>query len=243
MCVHPTLEPRRIIALVAIVVSCVAAPATPALAQANLVTVVATDHAFDAPASIRAGVTAIRLINRGKTDHHIVVLRLPAGVSLEEYERSVTRKGARKLPLAAYGGPETPVNANDVASVIVELRPGRYVLTCEYRFPDGTNHASRGMFVMLNVFPASRVALQVLPTADATVAMKDHSFALSTPLVAGPQVLRVDNRGAQEHQMVIGRLLPGRKTSDVLAWLRTGKGERPYVYSGGTTRQSPGRTS
>jgi len=78
--VHPTLEPRRIIALVAIVVSCVAAPVTPALAQANLVTVVATDHAFDAPASIRAGVTAIRLINRGKTDHHIVLLRLPAGV-------------------------------------------------------------------------------------------------------------------------------------------------------------------
>ena len=52
------------------------APApTPAAAVApNVITVVAGDYSFQAPDTIPAGLTTIRLVNEGKELHHLIVM-------------------------------------------------------------------------------------------------------------------------------------------------------------------------
>src|SRR5678809_578427 len=50
----------------------------------NIVTVTATDFSFDAPAEIPAGLTTFRLVNRGPSLHHIQLIKLEEGKTVED---------------------------------------------------------------------------------------------------------------------------------------------------------------
>jgi len=50
-------------------------------ARPNVVTIVAMDYAFKAPATVPAGLTTVRLVNQGKLLHHV---QLVTNVALED---------------------------------------------------------------------------------------------------------------------------------------------------------------
>jgi len=49
------------------------------------------------------------------------------------------------------------------------------------------------------------------PAADLSITLTDYDFQLPQPLAAGRHVVRVENAGAQAHEIAIAALLPGRR--------------------------------
>lgn len=226
------------------VASVVALPCTVGLSLAQsptvpLVTVIARDHAFQAPDTVRAGLTRFQMQDLGPARHQLVIFRLEDSVSLNEFYAAMRKGGASPSGIRSLGG------AQGAEEIWLALEPGRYVLGCLHRFDDGTSHLSRGMFRALTVIPhTARATKSGVPNVDATITMKDYGFKLTGKLRAGRRVLRFANAGPQEHHVMLQRLMPGRALADVERWQAGGRrGERPVSpVFWGTTRQSAGET-
>ena len=203
------------------------------------VTVTANDYAFVAPDTIPAGLTEIRLLNRGNEMHHVWMIRLDAGKSLKDL--FAVMKPEAPLPSWArdVGGPNTPGPGGEAAAIL-RLTPGRYAMICVIPSPDGKAHVMKGMAKEVTVVPS------VPPTANAnlqiasTMTLLDYSFQFSQPLAAGRQMIRVKNAAAQPHEVVFVKLQPGKKTMDVLAWMEKMQGPPPGTPIGGTTPMANG---
>jgi hypothetical protein len=204
------------------------------------VTVTANDYAFSAPDTIPAGMTEIRLLNRGAEMHHVWLIRLDAGKTLTDLF-GVMKPDA---PLPGWardvGGPNTPGPGGE-STAILRLTPGRYAMICVIPSPDGKAHVMKGMAKEVTVVPAPAPS-----TANAnlriasTMTLLDYTFQFSQPLTAGRQMIRVRNTAAQPHEVVIVRLQPGKKAADVLAWMEQMQGPPPGAPIGGTTPMAKG---
>src|SRR5207245_10288855 len=82
---------------------------------------------------------------------------------------------------------------------------------------DGVLHVMKGMLhpIVASASPAPNTAE---PAADLSITLTDYDFQLPQPLAAGRHVVRVENAGAQAHEIAIVALLPGKALRDFLAW-------------------------
>jgi hypothetical protein len=62
-------------------------------AKDNVVTVTATDYAFQAPDSIAAGRTTFHLVNKGPDFHHIWLIKLEQGKTLKDLVEATKTPG------------------------------------------------------------------------------------------------------------------------------------------------------
>src|ERR1051325_4953141 len=132
------------------------------------------------------------------------------------------------LPGRAGGrdaAPRAAVTGGDTAAATQVVEPGSYVLVCWIPSLDGTPHVMKGMLHPL-VVTASRAPVAPAPAADVTITLTDYDFLLSHPLTAGHHVVRVDNAGAQGHEVVIAALAPGKTLHDFIAWEQGGRRAR-----------------
>ena len=205
------------------------------------VTLVARDYAFEAPDTLVAGVTSIRMRDEGRDPHHWILFWLADSVSLAEFYASMRNGGPSPEGIRSMGG------AQDGRAVTLDLAEGRYAFGCLHVAAAGGSHLSKGMFRALTVRArrAGDRSAGPPPSVDATVTMRDYGYDLSAPpLRAGRRTLRLLNAGPQEHHLILQRLAPGATLADVQRW-RAGNrtGPRPMLpVDGGTTRQSPGST-
>jgi hypothetical protein len=204
--------------------------------------IVTRDFAFDAPDSIPAGVTTIRLENHGPGPHHVALVRLDAGHTAEDVEAALAHEGPWPAWLTFLGGPQAPT-AGMATTATVDLAAGHYLITCLVHSLDSVSHAmvshvARGMVRPLTVTGAYRPA--PLPRADMTITLVDYGFDVSRPLVAGRQVIRVRNTAAQPHELVLVRLAPGNSIGDLTTWIRQPNAPPPAVPVAGLTPIAPG---
>jgi plastocyanin len=210
------------------------APRAPA---PNVVTITATDYAFGMPDTIGAGVTTIRLVNRGKELHHASLVQLD-GKTIIELQRTAPP------PWKGFvGGPNT-ISPGDTASATLTLDPGTYAVACWIPSADGMPHVMKGMLHPLSV-TARATPVPPQPAADVTIKLTDYDFVLSQPLTAGWHVVRVENAGAQAHEITIAALLPGKTLRDFIAFEAAGeKGPLPTgEWLGGVTALDAGGRS
>jgi len=66
---------------------------SPKLAAVHVMKVTARDYAFDAPDTVLAGRTEIRLSNRGKELHHVWLVRLDAGKTAADFFAAMQKGG------------------------------------------------------------------------------------------------------------------------------------------------------
>jgi hypothetical protein len=78
---------------------------------------------------------------------------------------------------------------------------------------------------------------------DATLKVRDSRIELVGTLKPGQRTLQVENTGARPHELLIGRLKPGKTADDVRRWDRDRTDAPPFVYVGGLTPMSPGGTA
>jgi uncharacterized cupredoxin-like copper-binding protein len=241
---HAAAAPSRSVATVLGAPAAKTHTKTPARKAANVVTVVTNEYAFEAPASIPAGPTTFRLVNKGKELHHVWIVRLDQGKTAQEYMQALqaAAKGEAPPPVWAtdMGGPQQGM-PGALADATVNLTAGNYLIVCHIPSPDGVPHLAKGMFKPLTV-TATAAPAAAGPKADVTMALRDYDFVLSTPLTAGRHTVRIVNEAEQFHEVFIVRLLPGKTAKEALAWVEAGmKGPPPMMLVGGSSGLSKGR--
>src|SRR6266480_4896978 len=182
----------------------------PRAAGPSLITITATDYAFGVPDTVPAGLTTFRLVNQGKELHHANLVRLGEG---------------------------NAVTLGDTGVATQMLEPGSYVFVCWIPSLDGVPHVMKGMLHALLVTPGAAASSAAEPATDVTIKLTDYDFQLSQPLTAGKHVVRVENTGAQAHEIVIAALSAGKTLQDFIAWEAGGeKGPLPTgEWLGGVT--------
>jgi hypothetical protein len=223
-----------------------AVPAIPAGASAQSpergaeLVVVATDFHFDAPEQVDAGLVNIRLVNRGREPHHILVMKINRLVRLSEISDALKANDWSPPWLQALGGPES-VLPGATSSASLMLEPGRYVIACVVGSPLSHRHRfMEGMIQELAVVSPGRSWYRTaLPPAEITVKLNEWNYEVSAPIHAGRRTIRVANFGKREHQLAFVRLLPGRTAAEAMKWVDAPSGPAPFEVAGGTTGLSP----
>jgi hypothetical protein len=235
-------RPVGIAALVAAVFAgCRSQPKQPgdaATPPAHVATFVATDYRFDGPSRIPAGATLFQLDNRGKEPHHLAIARLEQGRTYDTLLAALKRTGPPPAWVRVVGGPNA-IGPGGQSNATLELAPGSYAIACFIPSNDGVPHIAKGMIRELTVTPEEGKSAPMGP-ADVVIKLNEYSFDLSEPLVAGKQIIRVENEGKQDHELVLARLAPGKTMADVEAWEKGGeKGPLPLTLLGGMAPLGP----
>lgn len=203
------------------------------------VTVTASDYAFSAPDSITAGLTEIKLLNRGTEMHHAYLIRLEAGKTLKDLFAVMKPEAALPAWAKDAGGPNTPGPGGE-STAIVRLVAGRYALICVIPSADGKAHVMKGMAKEIVVTPAPSNVASANLRISSTMTLSDYAFSFSQPLAAGPQLIRVKNGAEQPHEVVIVRLQAGKTVAEALKWMEKPEGPPPGKPVGGTTPMAKG---
>jgi uncharacterized cupredoxin-like copper-binding protein len=203
------------------------------------VTVTASDYSFNAPDSIPAGMTEIRLLNRGTEMHHVMLIRLDAGKTMADLAAAMKPEAPFPAWAREVGGPQTPGPGGE-SNAILRLVAGRYAMICVIPSPDGKAHVMKGMAKEIVVTPASSNTANANIRVTSTMTLFDYAFQLSQPLAAGRQTIRVKNTAEQSHEVVFLKLQPGKKVADMLAWMQKMEGPPPGAPIGGTTPMARG---
>jgi uncharacterized cupredoxin-like copper-binding protein len=209
----------------------------------RVVTVKAFDYRFEAPATIPAGTITFRLENAGKEIHHLWIVQLTQGKTQADFLAAANKWGsALKMPPWAIevGGPNSAAPGG-TAEGTMTLVAGTYSLICWVPSPDGMLHVMKGMIKPLTI-TARGATPPAEPKADVTMVLDDYAFQLSGALAAGHRTIRVENRAAQSHEVVIGRLEPEHTLMEAIIWMTRGQlGRSPVTAIGGASGLSTGR--
>ena len=218
-----------------------AAPATAAAALPPEITIVATDFAYEAPDTVSGGMVTLKLVNNGKTLHHVQLLRLLDGKSFTDLTEGLKHMTPGSPPppwIEDVVGPNSP-EPGATSSLVRDLTPGNYAIICFIDTPDHVPHVAKGMIKALTVVaPTGEVV--AAPTSDVTVQMTDYDWTLSAPLTAGKHMIRLENLAQQSHEMFIAKLDSGKTKEDFLKWGMTFAGPPPAKAMGGTSGQKKG---
>lgn len=209
------------------------APAAP-----NVVEVTATDFAFAMPDTLPSGVTTFRLVNQGAELHHLVLTRIPDGMTLADFAK--LPEGPPPAGAVMIGGPN-PATPGGSGEATLDLAPGQYTVICVIPSSDGKPHVTKGMMRGLVVTAGNSTA--ALPTPDVTMTLSDYDFQLSTPLTAGRRVIRIENTAEQPHELVFIKLNAGKTAQDVVDWAMKMEGPPPGVPVPGASPMSKGMSN
>ena len=207
---------------------------SPAVAG-HVVAVETKEYAFEAPDTIAAGLTTIRLTNMGNELHHAWLVRLDGGHTMADVADALKSNGPPPAWVRDVGGPNAVIHG-ETADAVLMLTPGQYVLLCFVPGADGVPHAMKGMVRPITVVAkksASKPA--ALPAVSSTITLTDYGFAFSKPLAAGRQTIRVRNVAEQSHEILLVTLAPGKSPMDVAAWAEHPDGPPPGKPIGGVT--------
>jgi len=205
-------------------------------AKARVVRVTGEDFRFDAPDIVPAGLTEFRFLNKGPALHHLAILKLAGGKTVEDLRAALANPGPPPAWVKELGGPNAPAPGLESNATLM-LEPGNYVLIC---FVDigGPPHFAKGMLRPLRVVPAKGSAPR--PRADVTMKLVDYDYELSSPIRAGTRTIRVQNVGKQHHEVELVQLAPNATVADFMKWMEKMEGPPPGKPLGGVAGMEPG---
>jgi len=158
-----------------------AAAASAPTAKIRVVRVSGEDFKFDAPDVIPAGLSDFRFLNKGPALHHMSILKLTDGKTVDDLRAVLANPGPPPAWVKEVGGPNAAAPGVE-SNATVMLEPGNYALIC---FVDigGPPHFMKGMLKGLRVVAATG-PVTAKPTPDVTVTLVDYNFKLSAPIRA-----------------------------------------------------------
>jgi uncharacterized cupredoxin-like copper-binding protein len=221
-------------------------PATPSLGDIPELAIVTHDFRFDAPDSVPAGLTRVRLRNEGKEHHHAQIVRLGPGVTIPKLLEALG-KSVASLPAGTklVGGPNVPAKGG-MSEVVLTLEAGPYALICFVSGDDHVPHLAKGMTRLITVTKPQFVVAKSKPrqpVESLRMTLHDYAFELPPVIAAGRHTIRVENAASQPHEAVLGKLKPGKTVGDLMQWMKTRDGEMPGEEVGGTVGLSTGEVN
>ena len=231
---HMIVAPLSIL-LVSVLSSCAQGekelPRNEATTAPTLVSLAATEYAFEAPDTIPAGWVTLQLANKGGEVHYGHIVQLELGKTPKEmvdaYAEAIRTSAARPKWVKRFGGPGGTAPGGS-SSVTQYLEPGNYVWICPVEDDKGHPHFAKGEFKPFVVRAADPDAADraAAPQASAVVRLEDFSFAVDAPLRAGRHTIRVENAGVEPHDLVLMKLAPGKTVEDVRTWMNPERARR-----------------
>jgi uncharacterized cupredoxin-like copper-binding protein len=209
---------------------------------AQTLVITAYEYTFKAPDSMPAGIARVRLVNRGKNAHQVIIARLDDTSSLDRVMRSLTADTARTRGIKWVGGVESAI-PGESSEIMLPLASGRYVLICAYDGDNGLTHVSLGMIRPLVVSPGSPVTMRSLPATSTTIELSDYHIGISSPLHSGRQLVRVVNAGKQRHHLYMARIVGNATTDEIMKWDGKSQPAPLQDMSGGAAAMDPGQAS
>jgi hypothetical protein len=188
--------------------------------------IIATDAGFEAPDVVPAGLRHIVFENRGSQIHEAMLVKLPDGMSPNNYVAVV--KTGSLFPKGAqdYSGPGL-TSPGETVEVWVKVDPGNYLIICW-----NNGHAKSTPVHPFTVQYA--ISDDEPPKEDVVLKLVDYRFELRGNLRKGWQVIRVETPGPSMHEVDFFRLRDGKSVADVNGWRKAnGRGEPPVDALGG----------
>lgn len=213
----------------------------PPVAGPNVVEFRSREYQFDAPQSVAAGPTTIRLVNEGKEVHHVSLVRLEEGKTLKDLMAAVAAGAPPPAWAVDVGGPSAAMPGATIEASM-ELKPGHYAVLCFVPAADGMPHVMKGMVRELTVGEPTATARALAP-ADIVMTLDDYSFTTDKPITAGPHSIRVENKAAQSHEMVLVKLEPGKTAEDFARFAEKPAGPPPGVLLDGVAALARGEVN
>jgi hypothetical protein len=203
------------------------------------VTFTATDFAFAGPDSIAPGVTAIRLVNNGTQDHHMIVGQFAEGKTMQDLMAFMQANPMGEPDFVTWRGAAAGIAPQGSNTSIADLTPGRYVAICFLPDPaDGKAHVEKGMIRELVV--AGTRGAAAAPTTTLEARTSDYKFIMPA-LTAGTHTIHYINDGPKTHEIQMIKLNEGATTESYMAALAPGATAPPQgVHVGGPGALSPG---
>ncbi len=202
----------------------------------------AKDFAFEGPDTIPSGMTTLVLHNNGPSLHHLMLMRLENGKTVEDLKAAVAALKPTDMPptwAVPAGGVNPPMPGSDTRATL-DIEPGHYAVVCFVDVPDHIPHIMKGMIRGLTVTKSTKPSAAP-PASDLTVTEIDFGFVPSAPFTAGHHVVKVENKGKQPHELGLIRLGEGKTLDDLAAWGATYAGPLPGTSLGGAAPMMPGQ--
>lgn len=188
--------------------------------------IIATDAGFEAPDSVPAGMRHIVYENHGTEIHECMLVKLPDGMSPNDYLAEVKRGVLFPKGALDYSGPGL-TSPGETLEIWSKLDPGQYILIC---WNDG--HARKTPLHSFTVQYA--IADDQPPKEDVVLRLIDYRFELAGNLRKGSQVIRVETPGPSMHEVDLFRLHEGKTLADIRQWRKDdGRGATPVDAMGG----------
>ena len=179
----------------------------------NIVEIKAVEYAFAAPDTIPSGWTTFRMENHGKEEHFMLINPLSEGVGIsnileaaemiqgihDQYDRGEINKeevyeilgnslGEPTKEVRYRGGPGFLTMGHTVEATAF-LEPGRYLIECYMRTPEGVQHNTLGMIRELTV--TDETTDTKAPEADFGITLTNDEIRVNEELEQGTYTFAV----------------------------------------------------
>jgi uncharacterized cupredoxin-like copper-binding protein len=189
--------------------------------------IIATDAGFEAPDRVAAGLRHIVFENHGSQIHESMLVKLPKGMSADDYVAAVKKGSLFPEGALDYSGPGL-TSPGEATEIWLRVDPGQYILICW-----NNGHAKT---TPVHPFTVEDVGAKDdrAPKEDLVWKLFDYRFELSGDLHKGVHVIRVETPGPSMHEVDIYRLHDGKTVADLNSWRKQpGNGPAPAEALGG----------
>ena len=197
----------------------------------DTLTITATDAHFEAPDTVLAGLTTLRLVTQGEEPHQAALIRIAGGKSYTDFLLAIRQPGPPPAWVSMAGGVSAPKPGGS-AEVTMPLDAGTYALLSFLPTREGIPQLVKGLLKELTVLP-SHARAGGTPAATDTLTATDYAFTNSAAIGAGRHTFLLLNKGPQAHEVAVFRLASGHTSADMIAWIATQKGPAPGEALGG----------
>ena len=213
----------------------------------NEIEVTALDFKFEAPDTVKSGWSTFRLKNEGKQEHFMYTYKIPSDITFSEYEEGVplafektwdkyTTGEINKQETVKMLGEEIAswfftdvvpsggvglTEPGETAQSTIMLDPGKYIMECYVKMPDGTWHTAMGMYKMFTVTEDS-TGMEA-PTANYELSLTNYDISTSGSMKQGTNTIAVHARdtpdGFMMHDINLFRLNDTTLVNDLVEWM------------------------
>ena len=183
--------------------------AIPPTAKARVVQVTGEDFKFEAPDVIPAGLTEFRFLNKGPALHHMALLKLIGGKTVDDLVSALAKPGPLPSWAKELGGPNAAAPGEE-ANATLTLEPGNYAFIC---FVDigGPPHFAKGMVKPLRVVPST--SRRGPNPSRRHCHSFDYNFKLRSRCCRQAHI-RVHNTGRRSMRLQLVQLAPGATSAN-----------------------------
>lgn len=183
-------------------------------------TITATDYTFTTTGTPAPGASLVTFKNAGNEVHHLQLLQLNPGKSLDDVLTTLRSGDLSKVPGRFEGGvgQSAPGTGGQVEA---RLTNGTYAMLCFVPTADGTPHFAKGMAVTFEVTGQQNSA--AFEGADVKVVATDYAFEAPTSWRSGTKSIELENKGQELHEANLIRLGDGVSVDQVVQSLASGR--------------------